>query len=186
MLLGEVLARQSRRKECEQESADVAVEGGEDAVKHCSEREIPLRVGPSSLRLYFVDFGLGIPPYCPHAMRILTDLRLSKQNSLGKHQDSGHSNEGHQNVVLNLTKYPVHGRVPITPQRTQNPGISNFVNEPEHEYDEEAEPPRADPLGRVLVEVVRGVVAAVQEVEFGEDVEEAAADNVTERKRIRA
>ena len=56
---------------------------------------------------------------------------------------------------------------------------------PQHEDEEETEPPGADPLGRVLVEVVqgggrRGLLIVVQEVELGEDVEQAAADNVPE------
>ena len=31
-------------------------------------------------QLYFVDFDLGVPPCCLHAMPILPDLQLPKQN----------------------------------------------------------------------------------------------------------
>ena len=35
---------------------------------------------PSGQQLYFVDFDLGVPPCCQHAMPILPDLQLPQQN----------------------------------------------------------------------------------------------------------
>ena len=38
------------------------------------------RVTHYGQRLYFVDFHLGVPPYCLHGMPILHGLQLPKQN----------------------------------------------------------------------------------------------------------
>ena len=60
---------------------------------------------PSGQRLYFVDFCLGGPPCCLHAMSILPDLQLPKQN---KTDISQLLHQSQQNEVADLTGHSVH------------------------------------------------------------------------------
>ena len=53
------------------------------ARQHLFDRIVNLRTeiqgDPSGLQLYFVDFDLGVPPYCLHAMPIWPHLQLPEQ-----------------------------------------------------------------------------------------------------------